>query len=29
VRYAGDASAPVGLTWVEASIEILVQDLVG
>lgn len=29
VRYAGDANAPVGLLWVEESIETLVSDLVG
>ncbi|MBZ0303691.1 MAG: DUF6438 domain-containing protein [Anaerolineae bacterium] len=29
MRYAGDANAPVGLLWVEESIETLVGDLVG
>lgn len=29
VRYGGDANAPVGLLWVEESIDMLVSDLIG
>jgi hypothetical protein len=29
VRYDGDPNAPVGLVWVEESIDQLVTDLVG